>query len=168
MKLFFALESKSFKWFVTIIAEPMIRSDYLELTSIIRDLTLMPSLYPSLEHFFRAATFFGRSLFVLNRLRRRPLHGTPVHIQYFFETCWPLFREAKLFCLYTHDLFPYPKRIQRNLFSGHHYLSENFDFKLLNSKKHDDYKYRFKFIELAIKMHKFIVFAFFPSISIFI
>lgn len=53
----------SFEWFVTIVVGLMIRSDCLGLTSIIRDLALRPSLYPSLEHFFRASSWEWDSIF---------------------------------------------------------------------------------------------------------
>lgn len=55
----------SFEWFVTIVVGLMIRSDCLGLTSIIRDLALMPSLYPSLEHFFRASSWEWDSIFYI-------------------------------------------------------------------------------------------------------
>ena len=48
---------------MTIVVGLMIRSDCLGLTSIIRDLALMPSLYPSLEHFFRASSWEWDSIF---------------------------------------------------------------------------------------------------------
>ena len=42
----------SFHWFVVIVTGLMIRSDHLGVTSIIRDLSLNPSCYESLIHFF--------------------------------------------------------------------------------------------------------------------
>lgn len=44
----------AFKWFVVIITGMMVRSDCLGVTSIIRDLSLNPSCYETLIHFFRS------------------------------------------------------------------------------------------------------------------
>ncbi len=44
----------SFSWFIIIIIGLMIRSEHLGITSIIRELNIMPSLYTSLIHFFHA------------------------------------------------------------------------------------------------------------------
>ena len=65
MLSFYACFSRTafFEWFVTIVVGLMLRSDCLGLTSIIRDLALMPSLYPSLEHFFRASSWEWDSIF---------------------------------------------------------------------------------------------------------
>lgn len=53
----------AFHWFVVIIVGFLIRSDMLGVTSVIRDLALLPSLYPCLIHFFRADSWNEASLF---------------------------------------------------------------------------------------------------------
>lgn len=53
----------AFEWFVVIVIGFMVRSDSLGITSIIRDLTLNPSLYSCLEHFFRASSWEWDSVF---------------------------------------------------------------------------------------------------------
>lgn len=53
----------SFHWFVIITVGFLVRSDFLGVTSIIRDLALAPSLYPCLVHFFRAESWDWFSLF---------------------------------------------------------------------------------------------------------
>jgi|CZCB01.1.fsa_nt_gi hypothetical protein len=52
----------SFHWFVVIVTGLMIRSDHLGVTSIIRDLSLNPSCYESLIHFFRSSAWSLESL----------------------------------------------------------------------------------------------------------
>lgn len=47
----------AFCWFVTIIMGLMLRSDKLGLTSVIRDLALVPNCYLSMLHFFRASSW---------------------------------------------------------------------------------------------------------------
>lgn len=49
--------NSAFEWFVIIIIGLMIRSDKLGTTSIIRDLTLNPNLYETMNHFFRASSW---------------------------------------------------------------------------------------------------------------
>ena len=44
----------SFEWFVIIIMGLIIRTDSLGITSIIRDLSLVPNYYTTMNHFFRA------------------------------------------------------------------------------------------------------------------
>jgi len=53
----------AFEWFVVVVIGFMVRSDSLGITSIIRDLSLNPSLYLCLEHFFRASSWEWDSLF---------------------------------------------------------------------------------------------------------
>ena len=53
----------TFSWFVTVIAGFMIRSDMLGITSVIRDLSLNPALYNSMEHFFRADSWEWEDIF---------------------------------------------------------------------------------------------------------
>lgn len=53
----------AFEWFVTVVVGFMIRSDSLGITSIIRDLSLQPWFYHSLDHFFHASSWEWESLF---------------------------------------------------------------------------------------------------------
>ena len=47
----------AFCWFVTITIGFMLRSDKLDVTSVIRDLALSPGCYDSALHFFRASSW---------------------------------------------------------------------------------------------------------------
>ena len=49
--------SAAFEWFAVVVLGLMIRSDYLGITSIIRDLSLNPCCYECLNHFFRSAAW---------------------------------------------------------------------------------------------------------------
>lgn len=53
----------AFDWFVIVIIGLLVRSDCLGVTSIIRDLAILPSLYPCLLHFFRADSWDEGVLF---------------------------------------------------------------------------------------------------------
>lgn len=53
----------AFNWFVIVIVGLLIRSDCLGVTSIIRDLTLAPSFYQCLIHFFHANSWNCNSIF---------------------------------------------------------------------------------------------------------
>jgi hypothetical protein len=48
----------SFSWFVIILVGIMIRSDHLGVSSIVRELSLIPSAYNSMIHFFRAKSWY--------------------------------------------------------------------------------------------------------------
>ena len=54
---------KAFGYFVIIIVGFLVRSDSLGVTSVIRDLSLAPSFYPCLVHFFRADSWEWSCLF---------------------------------------------------------------------------------------------------------
>lgn len=53
----------AFDWFVVIVVGFLVRSDALGVTSIIRDLSLAPSFYHCLIHFFRAKSWHWSSVF---------------------------------------------------------------------------------------------------------
>lgn len=53
----------AFHWFVIIVVGFLIRSDTLGVTSVIRDLAILPSCYPCLLHFFRANSWKDEVLF---------------------------------------------------------------------------------------------------------
>lgn len=53
----------AFQWFVIIVVGFMVHSDSMGITSFIRDLALKPSLYPSLEHFFRSSSWEWDTIF---------------------------------------------------------------------------------------------------------
>lgn len=55
----------SFGWFVTVTAGFMVRSDMPDITSVIRDPTLTPTLYNSIEHFFRADSWGCEDIFTV-------------------------------------------------------------------------------------------------------
>lgn len=54
--------SATYQWFVVIIVGLMLRSDYLGVTSIIRDLSLNSRTYENLIHFFRSSAWSLESL----------------------------------------------------------------------------------------------------------
>jgi hypothetical protein len=49
--------ASAFEWFVVIVVGLMVRSDHLGVTSIVRDLTLVPRHYESMLHFFRSSAW---------------------------------------------------------------------------------------------------------------
>ena len=53
----------AFEWFVILVMGFMVRSDSLGITSVIRDLTLNPKVYPSLIHFFHASSWEWDTIF---------------------------------------------------------------------------------------------------------
>ena len=53
----------AFHWFVIIVVGFLIRSDTLGVTSVIRDLAILPSCYPCLLHFFSCRFLERRSSF---------------------------------------------------------------------------------------------------------
>lgn len=67
----------AFEWFVMIIIGFMVRSDSLGVTSVIRDLTLNPDVYPCLIHFFHASSWEWDRIFdqwVQMVAAKAPLH----------------------------------------------------------------------------------------------
>lgn len=52
----------SFCWFIIITVGLMLRSDQLGITSVIRDLALVPGCYPSMIHFFRSSAWSLESI----------------------------------------------------------------------------------------------------------
>lgn len=47
----------SYKWFVVLVVGMMLRSDYLGVTSVIRELNLNPKYYETMLHFFRSEAY---------------------------------------------------------------------------------------------------------------
>ncbi len=53
----FNSDKRTYVWFAIVVLGLMIRSDHLGLTSIIRELSLQPTTYDSINHFFKASSW---------------------------------------------------------------------------------------------------------------
>jgi hypothetical protein len=77
---------RAFSWFVIIIVGIMVRGDHMGLTSIVRELSLTPSAYTAILHFFRAESWCicqVRWTWLHFLVKRQPLYrvgGKPVMV----------------------------------------------------------------------------------------